>query len=188
MLNEKIYTVSFEILHGQWKQVIESYAFYLTRSRQNAEDISQEVFIKLWMKWSWLCEIDERALQHYIYVTVKNLAVSRGKRIMVERKYIKYFKAAASETYWHDEMLLSDGIKVYSAAVNSLPPKERTIYKLYTIDCNRCRIAALVGSSEHTVKNQIRSASKTVRTSLNRNFDLNIGKDGRRKICRCFLN
>jgi RNA polymerase sigma factor (sigma-70 family) len=188
MTNEKMLADSFDDLHGRWKDVIKSYAFYLTRSRQNAEDISQDVFLKLWMKWSWLCEMDDKALQHYIYVAVKNLVVSKGKRAMVERKYVKYFKAAASETYWHDEMLLADGIKVYRAAVNSLPPKERTIYRLYNIDYNRIRIAALIGSSEHTVKNQIRSASKAVRTSLNKNFDLNIGKDGRHKIWRSSLN
>lgn len=182
MLNEKRHTVPFDALHAHLKGIIERYAFYLTRERQNIEDITQDIFLKLWLKWPRLSELDEAELEDYIYIMVKNQVVNMGRKIVVKRKYLNYYKSASSETCWHDEVLLADGLRVYRAAVNRLPPKERMVYMFHDIDYDRSRIAAIVQRSEHTISNQLCSASKTIKTFLNKNFDLNIQEDGRRKL------
>jgi RNA polymerase sigma factor (sigma-70 family) len=181
-MNEKKFSVPFDARHGHLKGVIERYAFYLTGSRQNVEDISQDIFLKLWLKWSRLCELDEEELEDYVYVMVKNQVLNKGKRTIVKRKYFEYYKTTNSETSWHDDVLLADGLRVYKAAVDCLPPKERRVYMFHDIDYDRSQIAAVVQRSENTVNNQLNSAFKTVRTFLNKNFDLNIVGDGRRKL------
>jgi RNA polymerase sigma-70 factor (ECF subfamily) len=188
MLNEKIHTIPFNALHAHLKGMIERYAFYLTRDKQNIEDISQDIFLKLWLKWPRLSGLDEAELEDYIYIMVKNHVVNIGKKIVVKRKYLNYYKAAGSETCWHDEVLLADGLRVYRAAINCLPPKERKVYQFHDIDYDRSQIASIVQRSEHTIRNQLWSASKTVKTFLNKNFDLNIQEDGRRKLWKVSLN
>jgi RNA polymerase sigma-70 factor (ECF subfamily) len=181
MTNDKTHTDPFSTLHTRFKKVVEGYAFYLTGSRQHIEDISQEIFMRIWLKWPQFSQMEQGRLEGYIYAMVKNEVINRSRKTISQRKYITYYKAICSDTYWHDDVLLNDGLKIYRAAVDSLPPKERRVYRFYAVNYDRFQIAAIENCSENTIRNQLHSASKTVKAFLNKNFDLNISADGRRK-------
>lgn len=187
-MNEKIYAIAFESLHGHLKGLIERYAFYITRSRRNVEDTAQEIFLRLWQRWPRLSELTTGELEDYIYVMTRNYLFNEQKVVKRGRAYYSYYKHCVSECCWHDDIILKDGFFIYRKAVKGLPVKENTVYSFFEDDYSREEIAKLVGRSPNTVNNQLRTASQTVKESLNKNFDLNIGKDGRRKIWRSSLN
>jgi RNA polymerase sigma factor (sigma-70 family) len=181
MTNDKTLTVPFDTMHRRFKQVVEGYAFYLTGSKQHIEDISQDIFMKIWLKWPELSEMDEDKLKAYIYAMVRNQVINRSRKTTSQRKYISYYKAIGSDAYLHDDVLVNDGLRIYKAAVNSLPPKKRRVYQFHDFDYNYCKIAAIEKRSANTIKNQLHLANRTVKTFLNKNFDLNISADGRQK-------
>ena len=181
MTNDKTLTVPFDAMHRRFKRVVEGYAFYLTGSRQHIEDISQDIFMKIWVKWPQLSEMDEDRMKSYIYAMVRNEVINRSRKTISQRKYSSYYKAVGSDTYWHDDVLLDDGFRVYRAAIERLPVQERRVYSFYDVDYDRCQIAAIENRSANTIRNQLHSASKTIKAFLNKNFDLNISADGRRK-------
>lgn len=188
MINEKIHNVPFEVLHGHLKGVIERYAFYMTRSRRYVEDTTQEIFLRLWLKWSRLSELTTDELEDYIYVMTRNYLINEQKAAKRGRAYSSYYTHCVSECCWHDEAILKDGYFIYKKAVKELPFKEKAVFMYFANDYSREEIAQIVGRSPNTINNQLRSASQAVKESLNRNFDLNIGKDGRHKIWRSSLN
>lgn len=179
---EKSNALPFEQQYEHLKGVIERFVFYKTGTKRDVEDIAQEMFLKLWQKWPRLCELSEVALEDYLYVMVKNHLSNQYRKIVRARKYHKYVETSISECCWHDEVILAEGFKVYDEAVGRLSPREKTVYLFYENNCHRNEIAVTVQRSEHTVKNQLRSASQAVKKYLNKKFDLNIRKDGRRKM------
>jgi RNA polymerase sigma-70 factor (ECF subfamily) len=128
MTNEKIHTVPFELLHDHLKGMIERYAFFRTRSRQNVEDTSQEIFLKLWQKWPRLSGLPQAELEDYIYVMTKNYLVNERRSVTRQRKYIGQYAAWASNFYLHDELIIKEGFTLYGEAIRHLPPKERVVY------------------------------------------------------------
>jgi RNA polymerase sigma-70 factor (ECF subfamily) len=184
MINKKVHTVSFELLHGQFKGIIERYAFFLTRSRQNVEDTSQEIFLRLWQNWPRLSELAESELEDYIYVMTKNYLTNERRAVIRQRKYLGQYTGWSSDYYFHDEVIIKEGFSVYKKAVMQLSPKERVVYLFYEKDFNREQIAGLVQRSYNTVNNQLRTALQNVKMYLNQNLDFNIDRDGRRKLWR----
>lgn len=199
MSYEKIGTASvslsteghFERMHLRLKTVVERYAFFLTGTRQNSEDISQEVFIKLWIKWERLQRLNDSELKDYLYVMVKNHILNICKKNNTARKRFNLYKNYVQTgygAYVHDEVLTIEGFRLYRTAVNQLPVKERTVYQYYQMDFSRGEIAGIVHRSENTVNNQIYSARKHVLGYLNKHFDLKIGENGGRKHWKTSLN
>lgn len=166
--------LDFEKKHDRLRGIIMRYAFYLTRTTQNVEDIAQEIFIKLWLQWNRLKNLAEGELEDYVYVMVKNYIINTGKRKTTARKYTQYYLTNGSDRCHHDEVLLWEGFKIYHEAVKLLPPRERLVYQFHVADYNRCEIAATVGRSENTINNQLSAASRSVKSHLNKNFGLNI--------------
>ncbi|HEY7762071.1 MAG TPA: sigma-70 family RNA polymerase sigma factor [Actinomycetota bacterium] len=50
----------------------------VTRNRQEAEDITQDAFLKVWERWDRVSTLDDPV--GYLYVTAMNLWRSRGRR------------------------------------------------------------------------------------------------------------
>jgi RNA polymerase sigma factor (sigma-70 family) len=184
MINEKIHSIPFESLHDYLKAVIERYAFYLTRSREDIEDTSQEIFLRLWPNWKRLGDLTKSELEDYIYAMTRNYLFNKGRTIKRERRCFKNYIEISSEYHYHDEIVVNEGFKVYQQAVEQLPEREKLVYLFHESGFDRMQIAETVQRSENTVNNQLRSASQTVKKYLNKNFDLNISEDGRRKLWR----
>ncbi len=182
MTDEKVHTVPFELVHGRFKGVIERYAFFLTRSRQYVEDISQEIFLRLWQNWSRLSSLPTEELEDYLYVMTRNYLFNERRVIIRQRKYIQHYISSGSECHWHDEVIVKEGFTLYRQAIMQLSPKEKRVYLFYEKDLTRRQIAGIVRRSSNTVNNQLRAALQNVKVYLNQNLDLNIDRDGRRKM------
>lgn len=172
----------FKNVYHAFKEIIERYAFYLTSSRQNVEDTTQDIFLKIWLHWPKLGNLSKEELEDYVYTMTKHYIINVSRRKKSERKYIAHYLERISETYVHDEILLAEGLKVYRQAVEQLSTKQKQVYLYYEKDYRRVQIAASMGRSENTINNQLNAAFKRVRKYLNKNFDLNIHEDARSKI------
>ena len=173
--------LDFEKKHDRLRGIIVRYAFFLTGTTQNAEDIAQEIFIKLWLQWARLKNLAAGELEDYVYVMVKNYIINTGKRKSTAKKYTQYFLKNCSDQCVHDEVLVWEGFKIYNEAVDLLPPRERLVYQFHAADYSRYEIAATVGRSANTINNQLSAASRSVKNHLNKNFGLNIREKGSKK-------
>ncbi len=60
--------------------------FAITRSRPEAEDISQEAFVRVWERWDRVSAMDERV--GYLHRTAMNLFRDRRRRVVREMKRV----------------------------------------------------------------------------------------------------
>ena len=93
---EQLFTVMFP--------KVKSFAFKILKSEEDAEDIAQDVFVKLWNNeeaWS-----NRETLNSYLYTMVRNQIFNFLKHKTVESKY-QYFiinKNACSSNNIYDEI------------------------------------------------------------------------------------
>jgi len=174
----------FSYVYQRCKGKMERKAFYLTGSKQQMEDIAQEVFLKLWLKWPLLNTLPENNLEDYIYTMVRNHVLNLREKENGMRKNLKGYTEIQSNYYCPDEMMLAEGFKIYGEAIGQLPLKEKEVYLLHDNDLSRLAIASKVQRSKNTINNQLNSAFKTVRNHLRKKLDLTIGNHGRRKFSK----
>lgn len=177
----KIVEREFSNVYQRCKGKIGRKALFLTGSKQQTEDITQEVFLKLWLKWPVLNSMQERELEDYIYAMVKNYILNLQKRNGRVRNSMRGYAEIQTDGYWPDEIVLMEGFKTYAEAIEQLPSKEKEVYLLYANDFNCSMIASKMQRSKNTINNQVYSASRSVKEYLQKKLNLNIRCDGRKK-------
>ena len=62
--------------------------FAITGSRQEAEDISQEAFVRVWERWDRVSAMDERA--GYLHRIAMNVFRDKRRRVLLEMKRVMH--------------------------------------------------------------------------------------------------
>ncbi len=79
------YRKEFEEIFIQYFPKVRTFAAILLKSEQEAEDIAQDIFVKLWEQPDlW----EGNLVRNYLYTMVKNHIFNRIKRKNIESKYI----------------------------------------------------------------------------------------------------
>ncbi len=139
-----------------------------------AEEIVQEVFLKLWENHKET-EIRE-SLHSYLYACVRNSSLNYLKHLLVERKYnsgrAEELRRALNYFHFSQEdgssILIAEELqKNFEDALESLPPRCREIFLLHRKEGMKySEIAGRLGISENTVQRQVSIALEKLRAIL----------------------
>jgi RNA polymerase sigma-70 factor (family 1) len=160
---------AFCILFDHYQRYVYGFGRKLTRSDDQAEEIVQSIFLKLWEARGRLSGIDN--FEAYITRLVRNHAYT------VLRRNVVITRVNASMS--HDVLEVSDlnadldyreTVGILNEAINSLPEQQRRVYEL----CHRQGLkyedaAKEMDISVATVHYHIKLALKTIREHFNRN-------------------
>jgi RNA polymerase sigma-70 factor (family 1) len=133
------------------------FARTLVRSKESAEEIVSDVFIKVWEKRKELRKIDN--LKVYLYVTTRNMAfnyLDKQKRTATDP--LEEIPTEFTSVYFDPEQLMitADMLTLIQKAIDQLPPKCRMIFKLAKEDGLKYReVAEILNVSVKTVENQL---------------------------------
>lgn len=145
-----------------------TFVLSLVRSKANAQDITQNIFMKLWKNRKNLEHI--KSMDDYLFILSKNACMD-------------YFRKASrkkeNSTDVFDEFLLSrivsspekridalSDIEELRHVIESLPSKRRDIFIMSRFDgLSNDEIASILGVSKKTVENQISLATKKIKIS-----------------------
>ena len=139
-------------------------AFSMLRDRAAAEDLAQEVFVKLWQA---LPRYDGRAqLSTWIYAITRNAAVSalRGRHRSVSMSDA----AVLAEVEGVAAMPVPDPIDAgLMRQVEALPERQRQAVMLYYMDERAVdEVAEMMGLPVNTVKTHLHRARASLATAL----------------------
>lgn len=146
------------------------FAYRYVGVAEEARDIVQDVFLRLWQKRATL-EL-HRGLRTYLYTLVRNLSLDRLRHRRVERRYSAPRVVDEGPAWSPDpeqEYLSDEVTAAISRAIEALPPRQREIIVLRWRDgASYERISHLLGISQKTVGNHITRAMDHLRYSLGR--------------------
>jgi len=152
------------------------FAKSMVKSRESAEEIVSDVFIRIWEKRRDLEKIDN--LKVYLYVAIRNGALnylSLQKRNSTNQ--LDEFHAEFTSIYFDPEQLLitADMLALIKKAIDQLPPKCKIIFKLIKEDGLKYKeVAEILNLSVKTVENQVAIALQKIGNTVSFDVDKTI--------------
>lgn len=154
------------IFNFYWDNIY-SVAFILTKSENMAEDVVQEVFLKVWHNRHELATVTR--FDSYLFILARNHIFSEFRKLKVREEYITrlqgYFEAHSLSP--EDELLRKETGALIAKAIAGLSPQQHEIYKLSREQgLTYEEIADKMGISANTVRNHMVRATRHIREYL----------------------
>ena len=167
--NEFAFRRLFEVYHQQ----LGTHIFRLTDSMELAEEVVQDVFLKIWTNREELKDI--RNFKAYLFVISKNQALNCIKKIIREQKHQQQWETENTD---EEELVMQDPElnKYYTLldlAIDRLPPQQQKVYLLSRHErLKYAEIAEEMDISRETVKKYLQLAVSFITTYLKSNSDM----------------
>lgn len=163
---------SLAALYKLFSKRLIHFARVVTRSGDVAEEVVEDVFVKLWSNRHTIMEIDN--LTVYLYVAVKNRSlnsISQKARELIQAPFddldIEVGDMAADP---YNLLVTSEMMQKMQQAVESLPPRCKMIFKLVREDGLKYKeVADILNISVNTIDVQMAIAIKKICTMLDMN-------------------
>jgi RNA polymerase sigma-70 factor (ECF subfamily) len=158
---------AFAVIVARYKDPLVNYLTHLVRSRERAEDVAQEAFVRLFRNADRYREHEKVA--PYLYKIATNHTISEMRREKRWRLLLPRFDAGISRhTPSPDADLMTDEVqRKVSAAMEQVPLKFRAPLTLYEIEeWSYDDIARSLGCRVGTVKSRIHRARELMRRQL----------------------
>jgi RNA polymerase sigma-70 factor (ECF subfamily) len=160
----------FEGVFEGYKHQVYAQVFAIAKSEYAAEEITQEIFIKLWLNKEALKDV--KNLGGYIYTIARNYSLNYLRKAASDTKLVNELLriAVTNDNNTEASIRVSECRKLISTAVSQLSPQRQLVYKLNKEDgLNYDEIATHLNLSKHTVKNHLMAALSFIGTYLTKN-------------------
>lgn len=162
------YSKQYELIFKSYYRALVTFAMSYTSSDE-AEDIVQEIFVKMWSTGAFN-KLSDTSIKSYLYTSVRNRsidAIRSKKRIggesidLIDGKIIVDNENIESNTInFEEEMERIDKIRRVYCAIETLPEQCKKIFKkIYLEEKSYMEVAHEMGLSLNTVKVQMYRAS-----------------------------
>jgi len=154
---------AFESLYRTYWQRLYTFAFRYVGSKEEAEDVAQEVFYRIWRgRERW---VPAGAVRGYLYLSVRNAARDRLARAAVAQRW--RLRQVGTTTETQPDVAAAELTASVEHALADLPPKRSAVCKLRLIDgLSYAQIADRLGISEKTVETQLARGLKFLRDRI----------------------
>eukprot|EP01133_Synstelium_polycarpum_P013810 gene13810-16278_t len=162
---------AFTVLFDAHYKSLGSYVYKLTESMESAEEIVQEVFIKIWLKKEELTRINN--FSAYLFVLCKNKALNHLRQLASQTlRFQAWEKELGSDPQADVEDHYENFRILIEQAIDHLPEQQQKIYRLSRHErLKYTEIAKELQLSPETVKKHIYLATKTIKEYVKNNMD-----------------
>ncbi|HTE28709.1 RNA polymerase sigma-70 factor [Flavitalea sp.] len=159
---------AFHAFFSRYNTKLFYFILYIVRLETDAEELTQDVFVKLWANRSRLADITNPG--NYLFVIARNSALDQlDKQSTQKRLKIAVATNDLLSNITEDEVLYRDSKKLIALAVEQLPGMQKSVYQLSkNAGLSRYEIAERLNISPNTVKNHLGTAIKSIRQYLER--------------------
>lgn len=160
--------LSFRLLFDQYRNKIFSIARKITGLESAAEDVVQEVFIKLWLNKEKLSEVEN--FNAYLNTITRNHIFNNLRKVAYEQTFLEDLikqQSAPTEDI-SDPVLYNELQNLVHKAIQQLPPQQKRVFQLSRNEgLKHAEIASNLNISQSTVKHHMVEALRSIRTFLN---------------------
>jgi len=157
---------AFTCLFDAYYKQLGQYVYRLTESVEAAEEIVQDVFVKIWSRRQDLAGMD--SFTNYLFIITRNRTYrflkEKASAYLRQQEWEKQYQQELNlpvDTTWEHVSLMIDNL------IEKLPPQQRRVYELSRIEhFKHNEIAKILSISPETVKKHIMSANKFIKNSL----------------------
>ena len=162
---------AFEEIYLRYWRKLYSAAYKRIQSRENAEEIVQDIFTSLWVNRH---TVHIEVLASYLITAVKYKVINHFEKEMSRRHYaeVQIQSELSSDNSTEETVLLNELNSALQREIQKLPPKRQQIFKMSREDhLSIKQVASNLGISEKTAENQLGKALKILKLNL-KHFNL----------------
>ena len=164
---------SFASIYNHYYSFVHAQVLHIMHSPDMAEDVTQEIFLKIWEARGKLSEV--RSFKSYLFITARNYTLNvlksaaRSESAMGE--IIRHFDKSRNTT--EDQVQDNEYMRFIHRQLEALPPRSREIFNMCRIQSKTYNeVAAELGISRDAVKSRMVHVMKILRDSAERETGL----------------
>lgn len=115
----------FKYLFDKYFDSVRSYLFYRGAGIDEASDLAQDVFLRLWEKQM---DVDPKTAIRLLYKMAGDMYISKYRRAKLEMNYLNSLKNDKVDISPEDELKHKELFSNYKRALASLSEKQRTVF------------------------------------------------------------
>ena len=165
----------FKRLFDSYKNRIYGYVLAIARPPYAAEEITQEIFIKLWLCRDLLPQVEN--LDGYIFTIARNRTLNYLRKAAYDTRLLRELQELAMPQRNNVEelALVTDYERLLRDALSMLSPQRRLVFQLSRDGgLNHEQIAEQLHLSRNTVKNHMVEALRFIRSYFGQHVSLMI--------------
>lgn len=164
---------AFTSLFYKYKDKLFAYIYSFTKSTEAAEDIIQDVFMKIWNNREKIMEVDN--LSAFLYRIAQNRAIDELRRFSRDTLAMnEMFDEEEDDSEANtpiEEMISKEVVRFYQEAVTHLPPQQHKVFVLHKEQGKSIQeIADEMNISYFTVQTHMKKAIVNMKKYLNENY------------------
>ena len=155
--------LAFDVLFKKYYAPLCRFAVMFTKDNDNADEVVQSFFVKLWQQRKML-KINS-SVKSYLYTSVRNTSLNFIKKEITRTNYELSYDENKEQS--KEEIKNKDFAEIYNNAVKSLPNRTKEVYTLSKYEgLTYAEIAEYLQISAKTVENNMGIAFKKLREFL----------------------
>lgn len=166
---------AFSELYVRYKDKLSSFCLHLLKSKEETNDIVQEIFIRLWESRAFIDP--ELSFSSFLYTMARNRILNyfRDADIDEKAKEILAARKVAQEEAIDAHLIYTEYQKILQDAIDRLPPQRRKIFNMSRIESmSHKEIATELGISVNTVQEHISEALKFIKGYFGRHANISM--------------
>ena len=166
---------AFVIVYERYHKVVNNFIRRYVKSPEAAEDLAQEVFMKIWKRHEQLVEIN--SFKSYLLRVTRNHTIDflrRAAKLDIAKAEIIYH-AREMRSVTNEVIVLNEYVEQLRKVYESLSPKTQEVFKLVKGEGRSYEeVAALLGLSRNAVKMHIMKGNKAFKNFLKDDIDFTL--------------
>ncbi len=156
---------AFEYIYWKYNSHIYNFAKSLLYSEDIAENVTQNVFMKIWERRHDINP--EQNFNAYLFTIARNMVYKEAEHMLSSEKYVEEYENDAPDFSTEQTLDYHFTDEYYHSLVEELPPARREIFKLSRFKrLSNKEIALRLSVSEKTVETQIYRATCFLKQKL----------------------
>ena len=158
---------TFKCIFDTYKNRLYGYVLAITHSAYAAEEITQEIFLKLWLCRDMLEQVEN--MEAYLCTIARHKSLNFIRKAAYDARLMKELQSSMrpASNNVEEYTLKVEYDHILQEALAHLSPQRRRVYQLSRLQgLNHAEIAGELQLSPHTVKNHLVEALRFIRTYL----------------------
>lgn len=155
---------AFESLYKVFEPRLYTFALHLSRQKEDAEEIVQEVFLKVWERRHQLDP--DQNFDGYLFSIARNIVYNKARRRVYEFAFTQYVTAAGEGNgcFTEETVAYHDLVKLLEETYAALPPIRRQVFVMSRVEGkSNTEIAQLLNTSNSNIENHLNKALKSIK-------------------------
>ena len=164
---------AFSELYIRYKDKLFYFCSYLLKSNEEANDIVQDIFIRIWESRSFINP--QLSFSSFLYTMARNRIMNyfRDMDIDIKVKEILTTQKITVEETTESQLIYTEYQEILQAAIDLLPAQRKKIFNMSRVEnISHKEIAMKLGISVNTVQEHISEALKFIKLYFNKHADL----------------